>query len=84
MSVDLPQEDDASFEEHGVRIVIDPRSIQFLDGCQVDFVEDVMGNGFKIENPNAASSCGCGSSFQPKAESGAPPPPESGGCGTCH
>lgn len=83
MTLDNPQEGDQVFEEHGVRIVVDARSIQFLDGCHVDFVDSMMGGGFKIENPNAAGSCGCGHSFQPKNGNGAPTG-GSGGCGSGH
>ena len=51
-------------EQHGVKLVIDEISINYLDGAKVDYVDEIMGSGFKIENPNAVSTCGCGSSFQ--------------------
>jgi iron-sulfur cluster assembly protein len=58
------RENDLVFEEHGVKIVVDEVSISYLQGATVDYVDEVMGSGFKIENPNAVSSCGCGSSFR--------------------
>ena len=74
------RENDLSFELDGVKVVVDEVSIDYLRGATVDFVEDVMGSGFKIENPNAVSSCGCGSSFRTKdsADESA-----GGGC-SCH
>lgn len=72
------RETDIVSEQHGVKLVIDEVSINYLDGAKVDFVDEIMGSGFKIENPNAVSTCGCGSSFktsddQPAANTG-------GGC----
>ena len=55
---------DEKLECFGVNIVVDPMSVQYLDGARVDYVTTMMGGGFKIENPNATSSCGCGHSFQ--------------------
>lgn len=60
---DSKQDDDVVFEQHGVKIVSDETSMEFLSGATIDFVEDMMGSSFKIENPNAKSSCGCGNSF---------------------
>jgi len=57
-------EGDNVSEFHGVRVVVDPASAPYLKGATVDFVESLQESGFKIENPNAASSCGCGHSFQ--------------------
>src|SRR3970040_154169 len=54
---------DRTFEVNGVRLVVDPISIRYLKGAEVDFVENVSGGGFTIKNPNARSPCGCGSSF---------------------
>lgn len=73
------RESDLVFEQHGVKVVVDEISIGYLQGASVDYVEEVMGSGFKIENPNAVASCGCGSSFRTKDE----PAHSSGGCG-CH
>ena len=55
--------DDARAVEGGVTLVVDPVSLDLLDGAQVDYVEDLTGAAFKVTNPNAASGCGCGSSF---------------------
>jgi len=55
--------DDAITETDGVKLVVDSVSLGLLDGSQVDFVEDLGGSAFKVQNPNAASGCGCGSSF---------------------
>jgi iron-sulfur cluster assembly accessory protein len=51
-------------EQYGVKIIVDEISINYLSGATVDFVDEVMGSGFKITNPNAVSTCGCGSSFR--------------------
>jgi len=56
-------EDDRLFELDGATVVVDETSLELLAGGELDFVEDLMGAYFKINNPNAASSCGCGSSF---------------------
>ena len=75
---DEVEEGDVQFEQHGVRILVDPLSINYITGASVDFVEDPMGGGFKIDNPNATKSCGCGSSFSTEdgEEAGG------GGCGS--
>ncbi len=54
---------DQVFESNGVRLLIDPISVRYLEGAEVDFVDNVSGGGFTIKNPNARSTCGCGSSF---------------------
>ena len=54
---------DQVFEAHGIKLFVDPISIQYLKGAEVDFVDTVTGGGFTIKNPNAKSTCGCGSSF---------------------
>jgi iron-sulfur cluster assembly accessory protein len=54
---------DQVFESNGVRLYVDPVSISYLKGAEVDFVETVTGGGFTIRNPNAVSTCGCGQSF---------------------
>jgi iron-sulfur cluster insertion protein len=54
---------DQIFESNGVRLYVDPVSISYLKGAEVDFVETVTGGGFTIRNPNAVSTCGCGQSF---------------------
>ena len=60
---DQTNADDQVFARDGVGIVIDDVSLDLLAGAEVDFVEDLMGAAFRINNPNAASSCGCGNSF---------------------
>jgi iron-sulfur cluster assembly protein len=54
---------DETFEQHGIRIIVDPKSLLYLGGVTVDFKDEIMGRGFVFHNPNASSSCGCGSSF---------------------
>ena len=56
-------EADQIFEVNGVRLHVDPISLRYLKGAEVDFVDNNMGGGFTIKNPNAKSTCGCGSSF---------------------
>ncbi len=72
------RETDFSFENFGVRVVVDEVSMDYLRGAQIDFVDDIMGSGFKIENPNAVAACGCGSSFRTKDSGEAPA--SGGGC----
>ena len=74
-----PEENDQTFDSQGVRVLIDSLSLSYMSGSQVDYVEDVLGGGFKIDNPNAAASCGCGSSFATEEGDGA----SGGGCGGC-
>jgi iron-sulfur cluster insertion protein len=57
------QTDDHLFERDGVKVVIDDTSLDLLSGAEIDFVEDLVGASFQVRNPNAKSSCGCGSSF---------------------
>jgi iron-sulfur cluster assembly protein len=59
-----PRDNDLRFSSGEVAIVVDPMSMEHLSGVTVDYVEDLMGGGFQIDNPNAVSSCGCGHSFQ--------------------
>ena len=70
-------EGDREFESGGVQLVIDQRSWPLLKGCEVDFVENLMGGGFSVRNPNASSECGCGHSFR---TDGAPPPADGASC----
>lgn len=60
---DAAEADDLVVETEGVQLVVDPMSHEFIAGCVVDYVESLGGAAFKVENPNAAASCGCGSSF---------------------
>lgn len=56
-------EADETFDRHGVKVVCDPKSYLYLNGTTIDFKDEIMGRGFVFNNPNATSSCGCGSSF---------------------
>jgi iron-sulfur cluster assembly accessory protein len=60
---DAPDREDAVAETEGVKLVVDPVSLDLVRGSAVDFVEDLGGAAFKVTNPNAQSGCGCGSSF---------------------
>ena len=60
---DAPDSDDLVSETDGVRLVVDPVSLDLVAGCVVDFVESLGGAAFRVENPNATAGCGCGSSF---------------------
>ncbi|MGD2107863.1 MAG: iron-sulfur cluster assembly accessory protein [Phycisphaerae bacterium] len=65
-SLDLTEskgELDESWDQHGVEVICDSKSLLYLEGATVDFKDEVMGRGFTFSNPNATSSCGCGSSF---------------------
>jgi iron-sulfur cluster assembly accessory protein len=57
------QDDDIVVERDGAVVLVDPVSLQYIDGSVVDFVDDLIGQSFKIENPHATASCGCGTSF---------------------
>lgn len=58
-------DDDFTVEKDGVTLLVDSMSSQYLMGAKIDYIEDLMGSQFKIDNPNAQTSCGCGSSFNP-------------------
>jgi iron-sulfur cluster assembly accessory protein len=60
---DAPDSDDTISETDGVRLVVDPMSLDLIGGSVVDFVESLGGAAFKVENPQAAAGCGCGASF---------------------
>jgi iron-sulfur cluster assembly accessory protein len=57
------QDDDVLIERDGARVLVDPISLQYMEGSTIDFVDDLIGQSFKIENPQATASCGCGTSF---------------------
>lgn len=64
--LDLTEQDretDEKFVQHGITVVCDPKSYLYLNGTKIDFKDEIMGRGFVFSNPNATSSCGCGSSF---------------------
>ena len=75
-----PQEGDNELHVHGVDVVVDPFSAPYLRGARVDYLETIQESGFKIENPNAVSSCGCGHSFQ--VAEGEDPGEAAQGCGS--
>lgn len=56
-------DDDLAFEKDGVTVLVDDVSIMYLDGSEVDFVDDLIGASFQVKNPNATAACGCGTSF---------------------
>lgn len=60
---DTKNEEDQVFESHGVKVIVDDVSLEILGDSEIDFVEDLMGSAFKLNIPNATSSCGCGVSF---------------------
>ncbi|QID18052.1 iron-sulfur cluster assembly protein IscA [Nitrogeniibacter mangrovi] len=60
---DESQDDDIVFESHGVTVLIDPKSLPYLDGTELDFVREGLNEGFKFNNPNVKDACGCGESF---------------------
>ena len=68
---------DSTFESNGVKVFVDPTSMMYLQGATVDYVDNMMGGGFRIENPNAVSTCGCGHSFRTSGSAGA----SGDGCG---
>jgi iron-sulfur cluster assembly accessory protein len=75
-----PRETDLRFAFDGVDVVVDPMSMEYLAGARIDYIDDVMGGGFKIDNPNAVASCGCGHSFRTSRDGAAS---SEAGCG-CH
>ena len=64
LALDEKRDDDHVFEISGIRVLVDPASMQYVDGSTVDFTESFMGSGFEVSNPNVVASCGCGSSFR--------------------
>lgn len=63
MLEEVPKAEDIIFEEEGARVIVDPTSLELLNGSRLDYVEDMMEASFAIKNPNSTSSCGCGTSF---------------------
>lgn len=74
-----PRPIDTVFMQHGLRVIIDPQSLIYMDGSNIDYVDSLMSGGFHIENPNAVASCGCGQSFRAKDQAGG----NGGGCNGC-
>jgi iron-sulfur cluster assembly protein len=77
-----PVDDDVTLEQHGVSIVIDPYSAPYLKGATIDFLNGLEESGFKIDNPNAAASCGCGHSFTVADDAPEGDAHAGGGCGS--
>ncbi len=69
---EAPEADDTVIESEGVRILVDADSSRYIGGAEIDYTEDLMKSGFTIYNPNATSSCACGSSFQAAGNPGTP------------
>ncbi|HIE78870.1 MAG TPA: iron-sulfur cluster assembly protein IscA [Candidatus Thioglobus sp.] len=61
--VDVVNEDDSVFEDNGVKVIVDAKSLVYLNGTEVDFVKEGLNEGFEFNNPNAKAECGCGESF---------------------
>ena len=76
MLEDQPTADDVTVSSNGVTVYVDGQSTQYLAGSEIDYVDTLMGAGFTVNNPNAVSACGCGSSFRTADSEGAP--------GACH
>lgn len=66
LALDERRDDDHIFEDHGISVMVDPASLQYVSGSVVDFKESLMESGFEVKNPNVVASCGCGSSFRVK------------------
>jgi iron-sulfur cluster assembly accessory protein len=72
MLEDAPTTDDQVMQANGVKVYVDANSAQYLGGAEIDYVDTLMGAGFTVNNPNAVSACGCGSSFRTNDEAGSP------------
>ena len=64
LALDERKEEDVVFDHDGIRLIVDPASLRYVDGSMVDYTESLMGAGFEVKNPNVVASCGCGSSFR--------------------
>lgn len=64
LAFDEQRENDIVFEDHGLKLLVDNESLQFVSGSVIDYQESLQGAGFKVENPNVVAACGCGSSFR--------------------
>ncbi len=76
MLEDQPADEDIKVQSKGINVYVDPQSTPLLQGSEIDYVDTLMGAGFTVNNPNAVSGCGCGSSFRTEESAGAP-----GACG---
>jgi len=75
MLEDQPSSEDVTVESKGIKVYVDKQSTQYLGGAEIDYLDTLMGAGFTVNNPNAVSACGCGSSFRTADSEGSP-----GGC----
>jgi iron-sulfur cluster assembly protein len=75
MLEDQPTPEDITVESRGIKVYVDQQSTQYLTGSEIDYLDTLMGAGFTVNNPNAVSGCGCGSSFRTAESAGSP-----GGC----
>jgi iron-sulfur cluster assembly protein len=76
MLEDQPTAEDVRIQSSGINVYVDPQSTTLLQGSEIDYVDTLMGAGFTVNNPNAVSGCGCGSSFRTAESAGSP-----GACG---
>lgn len=76
MLEDQPTAEDVRIQSSGINVYVDPQSTKLLQGSEIDYVDTLMGAGFTVNNPNAVSGCGCGSSFRTAESAGSP-----GACG---
>jgi iron-sulfur cluster assembly protein len=76
MLEDQPTAEDIRVQSQGINVYVDPQSTKLLQGAEIDYVDTLMGAGFTVNNPNAVSGCGCGSSFRTEESAGSP--------GACH
>jgi iron-sulfur cluster assembly protein len=76
MLEDQPTSEDVTVESRGIKVYVDQQSTQYLQGAEIDYLDTLMGAGFTVNNPNAVSGCGCGSSFRTADSAGSP-----GACG---
>jgi iron-sulfur cluster assembly accessory protein len=77
------QDNDHQFDFKGIRVIIDPQSMGFLAGSTIDYMDDLMGGGFKIDNPNAIVACGCGNSFRTEDHAKQATPSNGSATGAC-
>jgi iron-sulfur cluster assembly protein len=68
MTLDAEEPGDEVFPQGEVRVIVDPESLNYLRGSEIDYCDDLTGTGFRLKNPNAVRSCGCGTSFETSAE----------------
>src|SRR4051794_11613445 len=72
LAFDEQRESDIVFEDHGLKILVDPQSLAYVDGSQIDYVDSLQGAGFQVNNPNVTAACGCGSPFRVRDGEGVP------------